>query len=125
MSDWIDFEIWMDDVSVLGYMDDEEQELNWMSWDGLECYDDFSRTNAVGDIANTEDEARYLLKWCMIQDFLSKVDIREQLLNHKYESITVTYGDGLYNLFKIELYINSSKLDKYDEIIGEVIHILE
>lgn len=117
--EWIDFELWIDEVQVVGYMGDVEQKLQWMSWDGFECYDDFSRTNAVGETANTPTKAMYLIKWCLIQNFLETIDIRSELLKHKDESITITYGAGE---FRLKLYINSSPLDKYMHMIDDVMN---
>ena len=117
MNEWIDFEIWMDEVQIVGYMGDVAQELQFISWDGFECYDDFERTNAIGETAESESEVMYLLKWCLIKDFLSKVDIRPTLLENMDRTATITYGA---EDFRITLYINHSPLDKYNEILDDL-----
>ena len=117
--EWIEFELWLDEVQVVGYMGNIEQELNFIGADGLECYGDFSKTNYVGETANTPFEAMYLIKWCLIQNFLETINIVPELLNHKDESATLTYGAGE---FRVKLYINSSPLDKYMDMIDNVMN---
>ena len=113
MTEWVDFEIWLDNVSVCGYMATDDQKLQWYGADGLEAYDDFDKTNFVGEVAHTEDDALYLLRWCLIQDFLSKVDIASELVKHQDEEVKITYGTT-DDFARLELWINSSKLDVED-----------
>lgn len=105
MTEFVHFNITLDVVEVTGYMNTSSKELEWYSWDGFECYDDFSKTNMVGEVANTEDEVKYLYEWCMIKDFLSKVDIRPQLLDNWNKEAIVTFGNQLDEM-QIKLYIN-------------------
>ena len=60
MTEFVNFNLNLDKVQILGYMNTSSKELEWYSWDGFECYDDFSKTNMVGEVANTEDEVKYL-----------------------------------------------------------------
>ena len=105
MSEYVNFNITCDNAEVVGYMNIRSKELEWFSWDGFEAYEDFSRTNMVGETANTEEEFKYLLNWCLIEDFLSKVDIRPQLLKNWNKEAIVTFGNQVDGN-KIRLFIN-------------------
>ena len=118
-TEWANFEIWLDEVQICGYMGDDDCKLQFIGADGLECYDDFSKTNYVGETANTPSEAMYLIKWCLIQNFLETIDIRPELLKHMREPTTITYGA---DEFRIKLHINCSPLDKYMHMIDDVMN---
>lgn len=115
--EFIDFEIWLDEVQIVGYLNTRTEEICWIGVDGLECYDDFSKTNYVGETATNQKELNYLFKWCLIQDFLSKMDIIPHLLKHQDSSdeAKITFGtvevgiddkgDVFYHTIEIELWI--------------------
>ena len=119
MNKWVDFELWCGSVQVMGYIGTdivEEQGLQFFGADGLECYSDFSKTNPIGEVANTPKELETLWNWCLIEDFLSKVDIVPHLLEHQNDSETkITFGavetgvddsgNTIYNTIEIELLI--------------------
>ena len=126
---WIDFEIWCSDVQVIGYMADDDHKLQWIGHDGLECYDDFSKTNPVGETANNHREFETLYRWCLIQNFLEKVDITSTLAEHVHDNIIVTYGNQ-FDEVQIKLYINSSEFDQgdgwgYDDQLDAFVKIME
>lgn len=106
MSDFVDFEIWLKSVQVVGYLDTQSKEVCWYGSDGLEAYDDFSKTNYVGETANTLEEVGYLWNWCLIEDFLSKVDIIPYLLKHQDTSddVKITFGTDDESI-RLELWI--------------------
>ena len=107
---FMDFEIWMENVEVSGFWNKEtpnsNEWLEWFTWDGFECGHDFSKTNKVGEVANTENEVDYLIKWCLIEDFLSKVNVAQKLYECKDEEAIITYGA---DDFRLQLYINCKK----------------
>ena len=100
--EWTDFEIWVGDVEVVGMASVHTGKAEWFSWDGFEC-DDFSQTNMVGEVANTEDEVKWLYNWCLIKDFLEKVDISQELKNPSPRIITYGAED-----IRLKLYVNCS-----------------
>lgn len=117
---WVDFEIWLGNVQVMGYMNSRDAHeldaLQFFGADGLECYNDFSKTNYVGETAHTTEEVFYLLKWCLIQDWLEKTDVASTIAEHALDEVVVEYGafpsndDGMDA--KLELLINCSKIQQ-------------
>ena len=107
--DFVEFEIFLDGVQVCGFWDKRSplsnESLEWMSWDGFECGHDFSKSNMVGETAKTEDELEYLLNWCLIEDFLSKVNVAQELDKNKDQEAIIKYGTDKDNIC-LKLYIN-------------------
>ena len=117
--DWTDFEIWCGDVEVMGIAPVNTGKPEWYTWDGFECYDDFEKTNGVGEVAETTEQLIYLYRWCLIKDFLEKVDISKEL--KRQEPRIITYGA---EDIRLKLYVNCSVHNRdpdnyrFDDSIG-------
>ena len=103
---FIRFELVLDEVKVSGCLDTETNGFGWFDAKGFGCHPTFDKTNKVGDCATNIEEFNYLFKWCMIEDFLSKVDIIPYLLKHQDTSddVKITFGTDDESI-RLELWI--------------------
>lgn len=113
-TNWIEFEIWIDDVGVQGYMAEDEandeKPLNYYSWDGFECRD-LSRTKYPYFTESKLFRWEILVDWIKtsnIAPILAKFANEKKVCHFKAES---DWG----RRFDVELHINCSK-----KFIGDV-----
>lgn len=109
---WIEFEVWMESISILGYMALDEAEddepLNFYDWNGLECGTHIINTKYP---SFNEDE---LFKWETLTEWFNTIDLIQYLVDYAEEKkilyfrTETEYG----RIFDVELYINCSKLDQ-------------
>lgn len=102
---FVNFNLNLGKVQILGYMDSLSKRVDWFTWDGFECYKDFSKTNMVTEMGiKTKDDVEYNKDWEILKEFIDEVDFKAVLLeNHNRE--TVVEFDSIRGA--IQLYINS------------------
>ena len=91
-TNWIEFEVWMDDVSIQGYMAedeaDDEAPLNFYRWDGFEGGSNITVTRCP---SFTE---RQMINWETLVDWFTTTDVVQWL---------VVLGDNLLSLVGVGL----------------------
>lgn len=106
---WIEFECWMDDISICGYMNladaDDEAPLQFYGYDGLECGSHISNTRYPSYDESQEVDWEQLCEWFRIAD---PIDL---LVTFAEESkkLSFTIKDDMGRTKNVELYINCSK----------------
>lgn len=108
---WIEFEAWMENVAIQGYMAldeaDDEAPLRFYSWDGFECGNHISKTKYP---YFKEDQQ---FKWEVLAQWFSETDIVQWLVDFAEEEKKVDFiaESDWGRRFDVEFYINCSKLD--------------
>ena len=121
MSEWIDFEIWIGEVGVQGYMNINDCKLQWYNADGFECYDDFEQTEPH-PIGNTFDvNVRYGM-WKLIDEFVGEYNLPAQLKLIDDGKAVLKYCKTVDDCdFIVTLYVNCSRVQQgymSEKIIG-------
>jgi len=110
-NDWIEFEGWMGDVSIQGYMNvedaDDEAPLQFYDCYGLECGSHIINTKYPSFKNDQEIRWEKLTQWFaehdVVQDLVDFADEEKELL--------FAFEDDFGRIEKIELFINCSKLN--------------
>lgn len=107
---WIEFEAWMDDISICGYMAldeaDDEAPLNFYGNDGLECGSHISNTRPTA----CDDDVDF--KWSVLADWFRTTDVIQHLVDFAEKETILKFRteSDWGRMFDVELYINCSKL---------------
>lgn len=107
---WIEFEAWMENVAIQGYMAldeaDDEHPLNFYGWDGLECGSHISNTRFP---YFKEDQ---IFKWEILVDWFRTTDVIQHLVDFAEKETVLKFRteSDWGRMFDVELYINCSKL---------------
>ena len=112
--EWVEFEAWMDDISICGYMNvedaDDEHPIEFYGYDGLECGSHISNTK----YPSFSDDQHY--RWDVLSEWFNETDIPQILVDHSDEETVLKFRaeDDFGRLFIVELYVNCSKLGNVD-----------
>jgi len=106
---WIEFEAWMYDISIQGYMAldeaDDDAPLNFYDWNGLECGSHITNTRYP---SFSESQ---LVRWETLVDWFKYTDVVQHLVDFAddekilYFKTETDWG----KVYDVELYINCSK----------------
>jgi len=108
---WIEFEAWMGERAIGGYMDLEDagddEPLNFYRWDGFEGGHNIAVTRypSFNDAEHRE--------WEILVDWFATTDIVQYLVDFADEKKILKFRteSDFGRIFDVELYINCSKLD--------------
>lgn len=107
---WAEFEVWIDETSINGFMPtdeaDEENPVRYYSYDGFEC-SDIQKTK----YPNTDGDDEF--KWEMLVNWMSETDLVQYLVDFAKEEKKLLFRteSDFGRIFDVELYINCSKIE--------------
>lgn len=107
---WIEFEVWMDDISICGYMAldeaDDEHPLQFYDYNGLECGSHITNTRYP---SFTEEQ---LFRWEILVDWFRTTDVIQNLVDFAEEKKILYFRteSDWGRIFDVEMYINCSKI---------------
>ena len=106
MTNWIEFETWMGDTSICGFLYKEDVEgeapLQFYDANGFDCGSHIINTRV--DTIEWEKLSQWFAEHDVVQDLMDFADEEKELL--------FTFEDDWGRIDKVELYINCSK--KFD-----------
>lgn len=109
---WVEFETWMDDISICGYMAldeaDDDAPLQFYDYNGLECGNHITQTR-YPSFSQDQD-----FKWEILSQWFAETDIVQWLVDFaEEEKICYFKAESEWGrIFDVEFYINCSKLGK-------------
>ena len=108
-TNWIEFEAWMDDLSISGYMAedeaDDEAPLCFYNDNGFECGSNINNTKPAGATDSV------IANWELLTNWFEVTDIIQYLVDFSNEEKKLMFRteNDFGRMHTIELYINSGR----------------
>ena len=108
---WVEFEVWMGNISIQGYMAldeaDDDAPLQFYDYNGLEC------GNHIGNTRYPSFSGDELFKWETLTEWFAETDVVQCLVDFAEEEKILYFmtESDWGRRFDVELYINCSKLN--------------